>query len=202
MPAGLGSFILSKDSISHHLQAPCRHHITCSLWGTVGEFGLVKDMSNTFCKSRGRWGGLPLSLWRRCYPRGRVGSDEMTDQSCSCCVHHVLSLGFEFNCFPYRFEEREWFITKYFVQKCCTDKQISRINVRKTQNLVQHVLWQMKLFYVFPIDLSAFNGPICKQQCFQTLKDHVYVCVCVFGEGWQREKTSHSFISENEVLGD
>ena len=32
---------------------------------------------------------------------------------------------------------------------------------------------------MFPIDLSAFNGPICKQQCFQALKDHVCVCVCV-----------------------
>lgn len=35
-----------------HLQAPCQHHITCSLWGTVGEFCLVKDKKNTFCKSR------------------------------------------------------------------------------------------------------------------------------------------------------
>lgn len=30
-------------------------------------------------------------------------------------------------------------------------------------------------FDAFPIDLSAFNGPICKQQSFQTFKDGVCV---------------------------
>lgn len=48
----------------------------------------------------------------------------------------------------------------------------------------------------FPLIYLLLMGPF-KQQRFQTLKDHVDVCVCVFGEGWQREKTSHSFISEN-----
>lgn len=34
-------------------------------------------------------------------------------------------------------------------------------------------------FYAFPIDLSAFNEPICKQQCFQIFKDVLCVCLCV-----------------------
>jgi len=48
-------------------------------------------------------------------------------------------------------------------------------------------------FDAFPIDLSAFNGPICKQQCFQTFKDGG--CVCgggVFGEGGKGEAISES----------
>lgn len=57
---------------------------------------------------------------------------------------------------------------------------------------------------MFPIDLSAFNGPICKQQCFQTLKDGVcvwgggWVCVCGGGgclvkDGEERKLAVHSF---------
>ena len=33
-----------------------------------------------------------------------------------------------FIAFRVDFKQRGWFITKYFVQKCCTDKQISKIN--------------------------------------------------------------------------
>lgn len=44
---------------------------------------------------------------------------------------------------------------------------------------------------MFPIDLSAFNGPICKQSCFQTLKDGV--CVCVVKDGKGRKLAVYSF---------
>ena len=57
----------------------------------------------------------------------------------------------------------------------------------------------------FPLIYLLLMGPFASSSASKLSRIMcvcVCVCVCVCGEGWQREKTSHSFISENEVLGD
>lgn len=85
----------------------------------------------------------------------RVGSDEMTDQQCSCCVHHVLSLGFEFNCFPYRFEEREWFITMLF-RNVAQINRFLEYNVRKNSKPCPARLMINEAFLCVSIDFICF----------------------------------------------
>lgn len=111
MPTGLRSFTpgIALPTTFRHLASIASSVV---FGEQLGEgVALVKDTRNMFCKSRR---GLLLKLWRRRYPRGRADSDEVTDQQGGCYVHHVLSLGFAFNCFQYRFEGKRMAHHKVF----------------------------------------------------------------------------------------
>lgn len=98
---GLGKVIHSRNSSSNHLQIFCQHHVICSLQGNVGELALAEAWEARFL----RVGGVCLvgPMEGAIYGREK-GSREMPHQWPGCDVRCIFSLGFAFNCFPYRFK--------------------------------------------------------------------------------------------------
>lgn len=86
---------------SNHLPTFCQHHIMCGAQGLVRDFTLVED-TRPACRQSRRC--LPCRASGSTTYRREKGNCKMPNQWYGCCIHHVLSLGVEFNCFPYRFK--------------------------------------------------------------------------------------------------